>query len=140
MKSSGLICIYIVYRCRDIFLIFVLEKSSPHKISNMAGHTTPPSSYSKPLGFSQITVSHHPASSNTVTPVIIIRISRVEKNNAFTSVMEHDLVRAFEMLDQDDRVRAIVVTGEGKIFCAGADLEIGLHRTEGIGGKEHRDG
>ncbi len=106
----------------------------------MGDLTTPPISYSTPLGFSQITFSHHPADSATVTPVIIIRISRVEKNNAFTSVMEHDLARAFHMLDQDDRVKAIVVTGEGKTFCAGADLEIGLERTEGIGGKEHRDG
>jgi enoyl-CoA hydratase/carnithine racemase len=54
--------------------------------------------------------------------------------------MEHDLVRAFGLLDQDDRVEAIVVTGEGKHFCAGADMEIGLGRTEGVGGKEHRDG
>jgi len=37
-------------------------------------------------------------------------------------------------------VKCIVVTGEGKNFCAGADLEIGLERPEGIGGKEHRDG
>lgn len=36
--------------------------------------------------------------------------------------------------------KAIAVTGEGKNFCAGADLEIGLERTEGIGAKEHRDG
>jgi enoyl-CoA hydratase/carnithine racemase len=54
--------------------------------------------------------------------------------------MENDLVRAFDLLDQDDRVKAIVITGEGKHFCAGADLEIGLERTEGVGSKEHRDG
>jgi enoyl-CoA hydratase/carnithine racemase len=106
----------------------------------MADPITPPSSYFTPLGFSQITLAHHPSSSYTVTPAIIIRISRVEKNNAFTSVMEHDLVRAFDMLDRDNRVKAIVVTGEEKNFCAGADLELGLERTEGIGGKEHRDG
>jgi enoyl-CoA hydratase/carnithine racemase len=105
-----------------------------------ADPATPPNSYSSPLGFSQITLAHHPSSSYTVTPVIIIQISRVEKSNAFTSVMEHDLVRAFDMLDRDDRVKAIIVTGEAKNFCAGADLEIGLERTEGIGGKEHRDG
>jgi enoyl-CoA hydratase/carnithine racemase len=64
----------------------------------------------------------------------------VEKNNAFTSVMENDMVRAFDMLDQDDRVKVIVVTGEGKNFCAGADLEVGLERTPGVGAKEHRDG
>jgi enoyl-CoA hydratase/carnithine racemase len=101
----------------------------------MMDSTTPPRSYSAPLGFSQITLSHHPVFSSKVTPVIIIRISRAERNNAFTSVMEHDLVRAFGMLDQDDRVKAIVVTGEGKNFCAGADLQIGLERREGIGGK-----
>lgn len=50
------------------------------------------------------------------------------------------MVRAFDMLDQDDRVKVIVVTGEGKNFCAGADLEIGLERTPGVGVKEHRDG
>jgi enoyl-CoA hydratase/carnithine racemase len=54
--------------------------------------------------------------------------------------MENDLVRAFDLLDQDDRVKAIVITGEGKHFCVGADLEIGLERTEGVGSKEHRDG
>lgn len=54
--------------------------------------------------------------------------------------MEQDLVSAFDMLDLDERVRAIVVTGKGTNFCAGADLDIGLDRTEGIGSKEHRDG
>ena len=54
--------------------------------------------------------------------------------------MEHDLVRAFDMLDLDERVKAIVVTGKGKNFCSGADLEIGLNREEGVGNKEHRDG
>lgn len=72
----------------------------------------------------------------------MLSISRPQKNNAFTSVMENDMVRAFNVLDRDDRVKVIVVTGdpEGKSFCAGADLGLGLERTEGIGGKEHRDG
>jgi enoyl-CoA hydratase/carnithine racemase len=100
---------------------------------------TPPSSYTT-LPFSQIALSHHPSTSPTVTPIIIITISRAHKNNVFTSIMENDLVRAFDLLDQDDRVKAIVITGEGKHFCAGADLEIGLERTEGVGSKEHRDG
>jgi enoyl-CoA hydratase/carnithine racemase len=54
--------------------------------------------------------------------------------------MEHSLVTAFDLLDLDDRVKAIVVTGKGRMFCAGADLDIGLNRTEGVGDKEHRDG
>ncbi|KUJ06851.1 ClpP/crotonase [Mollisia scopiformis] len=101
---------------------------------------TPPSSYGHVPGFSQIKLSHHPPTSQEVTPIIILTLSRVEKNNAFTSTMENDMVRAFDMLDQDDRVKVIVVTGEGKNFCAGADLEIGLERTAGIGPKDHRDG
>jgi enoyl-CoA hydratase/carnithine racemase len=50
-----------------------------------------------------------------------------------------ELEQAFTMFDVDDRVKCIVVTGHGKLFCAGADLEIGF-----IGGRErindHRDG
>lgn len=49
------------------------------------------------------------------------------------------MIKAFEMLDLDDRVKAIVVTGKGKMFCAGADLIDGLHRTKGERNKEHRD-
>lgn len=102
---------------------------------------TPPSSYSNSeLGFSQIRLSHHPSTSRTITPIIILTIQRVEKNSAFTSVMENDMVNAFDMLDQDDRVKVIIVTGQGKNFCAGADLELGLERTAGVGPKEHRDG
>jgi len=54
--------------------------------------------------------------------------------------MEHSLVQAFDFLDADERVKVIVVTGRGKMFCAGADLEIGLNREDGIRDKEHRDG
>lgn len=50
------------------------------------------------------------------------------------------MVKAFDMLDLDDRVKAIVVTGKGRMYCAGADLEIGLNRGPGIRDKEHRDG
>jgi enoyl-CoA hydratase/carnithine racemase len=100
---------------------------------------TPPSSYAS-LPFSQISLSHHPNSSPTVTPVIILTISRVEKQNAFTTTMCNEMVSALEMLDLDDRVKAIVVTGKGKMFCAGADLIDGLHREKGVRNKEHRDG
>lgn len=105
----------------------------------MAASFTPPPSYAK-IPFTHISLSHHPASSATVTPVIVISIDRVEKNNAFTSEMEHSLVQALDMLDLDDRVKAIVVTGKGRMFCAGADLEVGFHRGPGIKDKDHRDG
>lgn len=54
--------------------------------------------------------------------------------------MCNEMVSALEMLDLDDRVKAIVVTGKGKMFCAGADLIDGLHREKGVRNKEHRDG
>ena len=50
-----------------------------------------------------------------------------------------EMERAFAMFDVDDRVKAIVVTGHGKMFCAGADLDVGLkggHEAP----NEHRDG
>lgn len=87
----------------------------------------PPTSYTS-LRFTQISLSHHPPTSPTVTQVIVLSISRAEKQNAFTTTMCHELVSAFDILDRDDRVKAIVVTGNGKMFCAGADMVDGLHR------------
>ena len=98
-----------------------------------------PSSYTS-LSFQHITLSHVPLEALTATSVILVTLNRAEKSNAFTSEMEHDLVRAFELLDADDRVKAIVVTGKGKMFCAGADLDIGLARQKGVSDKDHRDG
>jgi len=57
--------------------------------------------------------------------VATITLSRPEKMNAFTGVMMRELLQAFDMVDADDAVRAVIVTGEGKAFCAGADLSGG---------------
>lgn len=54
--------------------------------------------------------------------VMTITLSRPEKMNAFTGVMMRELIAAFDQADADDDVRAIIVTGAGKAFCAGADL------------------
>ncbi|MDP6977166.1 MAG: enoyl-CoA hydratase-related protein [Myxococcota bacterium] len=51
-----------------------------------------------------------------------LTLNRPERMNAFTPQMGADLVRLFGELDRDDAVRAIVVTGAGRAFCAGADL------------------
>jgi enoyl-CoA hydratase/carnithine racemase len=53
--------------------------------------------------------------------------------------MVDELVSAFDTLSSDPRVRAIVVTGSGRMFCAGADLEGGL-KTAGDTMRNHRDG
>lgn len=57
--------------------------------------------------------------------IATITLSRPEKMNAFTGVMMRELLDAFDLVDADDSVRAVIVTGEGKAFCAGADLSGG---------------
>jgi enoyl-CoA hydratase/carnithine racemase len=54
--------------------------------------------------------------------VLTITLDRPDRLNAFTPTMQHELIEAFDRADADDEVRAIVVTGEGRAFCAGADL------------------
>jgi enoyl-CoA hydratase/carnithine racemase len=54
--------------------------------------------------------------------VLTITLHRPDRLNAFTGTMGRELIEAFEQADADDEVRAVVVTGEGRGFCAGADL------------------
>src|SRR5947209_198627 len=57
--------------------------------------------------------------------VLTITLNRPERLNAFTPTMQSELIEALEHADADDGVSAIVVTGAGRGFCAGADLERG---------------
>ncbi len=57
-----------------------------------------------------------------VDGVAEITLNRPERMNAYTSQMGQELHEAFAACDRDDGVRAIIVTGAGKAFCAGADL------------------
>ena len=54
--------------------------------------------------------------------ILTITLDRPAKLNAFTVQMADELVAAFEQANDDDLVRAIVVTGAGRAFCAGMDL------------------
>jgi enoyl-CoA hydratase/carnithine racemase len=58
-------------------------------------------------------------------PVLTITLNRPDKLNAFTFTMMNELIDAFDHADADDDVRAVVVTGAGRGFCAGADLAAG---------------
>lgn len=54
--------------------------------------------------------------------IATITLSRPERMNAFTNVMMRELLAAFDLVDGDDGVGAVIVTGAGRAFCAGADL------------------
>lgn len=55
--------------------------------------------------------------------IATITLHRPEKMNAFTVVMMKEMTAALDLVDADDDVRAVVVTGSGdRAFCAGADL------------------
>ncbi|WP_420752619.1 enoyl-CoA hydratase-related protein [Rhodococcus sp. O3] len=57
--------------------------------------------------------------------VAIVRLNRPDRLNAFTTEMCNRLLAAFDEIDADDDVRAVVLTGTGRAFCAGADLGAG---------------
>jgi enoyl-CoA hydratase/carnithine racemase len=57
--------------------------------------------------------------------VLTITLDRPERLNAWTPTMAQELIAAFDAADADDDVRAVVVTGAGRGYCAGADLEAG---------------
>jgi enoyl-CoA hydratase/carnithine racemase len=57
--------------------------------------------------------------------VAVVTLNRPERRNAYTARMGVELHQAFEEAEADDAVRAIVVTGSGRDFCVGADLERG---------------
>jgi enoyl-CoA hydratase/carnithine racemase len=54
--------------------------------------------------------------------VLTITLDRPDRLNAFTPTMARELIEAFDRADADDDVRAVIVTGAGRGFCAGADL------------------
>ncbi len=57
--------------------------------------------------------------------IATITLDRPEQLNAFTARMMHEMISAFDEADADDDVRAVIVTGRGRGFCAGADLSGG---------------
>ena len=67
-------------------------------------------------------------------PVATVTLDRPDQLNAFTGTMMNELIDAFDRTDADDAVRAVIVTGRGRGFCAGADLSSGGETFAGGGG------
>ena len=57
--------------------------------------------------------------------IATVTLHRPDRMNAFTPTMADELLQVFDETDADDGVRAVVVTGAGRAFCAGADLSRG---------------
>lgn len=76
--------------------------------------------------------------------VLTITLNRPDRLNAFTNVMRDEMIAAFDQADADDDIRCVIVTGEGRGFCAGADLGDGGDTfntdREGQDGPVWRDG
>jgi enoyl-CoA hydratase/carnithine racemase len=76
--------------------------------------------------------------------VLTLTLDRPDRLNAFTPTMKDELIAAFDQADADDDVRAVIVTGEGRGFCAGADLQAGGetfdYRARGVEDETPRDG
>src|SRR5260221_11430418 len=59
--------------------------------------------------------------------ILTITLNRPDKLNAFNGAMQQEMIDAFDQADKDDDIRAIIVTGAGRGFCAGADLSSGAN-------------
>ncbi len=59
---------------------------------------------------------------NVEDKILTITLNRPDRLNAFTNIMRDEMIAAFDQADGDDDIRCVIVTGEGRGFCAGADL------------------
>ena len=78
--------------------------------------------------------------------IFIISLNRPEKLNAFTRVMQDEMIKVFDYTDENDDIKAVIITGSGKAFCAGADLVEGANtfnygeQGNKLSNEDHRDG
>ncbi len=60
-----------------------------------------------------------------VDSVAILKLNRPEKLNAFNMQMFDDMLDAIDLVNNNDNIKSLVITGSGRAFCAGADLSFG---------------
>lgn len=56
--------------------------------------------------------------------VAVATFNRPDKMNTFTPVVMREMIQLFDLTDKDDAIRAVVITGSGRAFCAGAELGV----------------
>jgi enoyl-CoA hydratase/carnithine racemase len=88
---------------------------SPSRSSSLPEPDAPTPLSPEELGFERIVYEKAP-------PRATVTLNRPEVLNAFDFRMLRELARAFEDASWDDEIRVVVVTGEGRAFCVGADL------------------
>jgi enoyl-CoA hydratase/carnithine racemase len=71
---------------------------------------------------SPIRISNYPDSVYGVTSIQVVTLNRPDKLNAITADMINSLITFFSTVDVDDRVKVVILTGAGKAFSAGIDL------------------
>ena len=67
---------------------------------------------------------------------LIIYLSRKERMNAFTLTMQQEIVKVLDDAEENDDIKAIIFTGDGKAYCAGADLSSGGDTFDNRKGRE----
>lgn len=66
------------------------------------------------------------------TGILTVTLDRPDKLNAFNPRMRDELIAAFDRADADDEVRAVIVTGAGRAFCAGGEVALQPSHPEGL--------
>ena len=71
--------------------------------------------------------------------ILTLTLNRPEKLNAFTAKMMNEMIDVFTKVNSDDEVGAVIVTGAGRAFCAGADLSVGARTFDATTNPERKE-